>query len=94
MPPVYSLRYLVLRPYKFSKVRRGVMDRGDAWDERGWRGQGQRTRNWYCMATTVTPTLCLKTLLPQLLRSPKTTCGRRMCTMSGVVGKQHGMCVP
>ena len=40
VPLMYSWQYLVSRPYKFTKVRRDVMERADSWDERGRRGGG------------------------------------------------------
>ena len=40
VPLMYSWRCLVSRPYKISKVRWGVMEQGDTWDESGSRGRG------------------------------------------------------
>ena len=80
VPLRYSWRYLVSRPYKFSKVRRGVMERADTWDERGRRGRG--TAKGQGSALLLHNNDSDSDILSQGIATtiPTTIAGRRMCT--------------
>ena len=74
VPLLYSWKYLVLRPYKFAKVRQGMMEQGEACNERGARVRGRVKEQGKALVLhggDMDLIFGCKILLLQGLRSPK-----------------------